>query len=417
MKDFFEEIIGYEDVKNQLRQIIDMLRNKEKYEKMGARRINGILLDGEPGTGKTTMANCFIKATGRESFIVRKKKSDGKFLDEISNAFEEAASKAPSIILLDDLDKFAEKDGGEDAEEFVTVQACIDDIRDKDVFVIATVNSVTSMPDSLLRDGRLGLKIVINTPLKNEAEAIISHYLSKTVAASDLDAKSIARMMDGGSCATLETIISLAAMKAAYNNQEKIEMKNIVEVCLDDFFHAAEIDISISEDTLKEVAYHEAGHALAAEILDPDSVSIVSMRRDRSSYLGFVSYSRRSRCEYTFEYIEKLMQISLAGKAATEIVFGVSDMGANNDLHKAFDHAETLVDDTCSFGFGNWIQDHHDAVAVENRNREMASLVERNYIAVKKLLIENRELLDKFAKALLEKTTLIYSDVQKLMNK
>ena len=107
MKDFFEEIIGYEDVKNQLRQIIDMLSNKEKYEKMGARRINGILLDGEPGTGKTTMANCFIKATGRESFIVRKKKSDGKFLDEISNAFEEAAAKAPSIILLDDLDKFA----------------------------------------------------------------------------------------------------------------------------------------------------------------------------------------------------------------------------------------------------------------------------------------------------------------------
>lgn len=416
MKDFFEEIIGYEDVKNQLRQIIDMLSNKDKYEQMGARRINGILLDGEPGTGKTTMANCFIKATGRESFIVRKKKSDGKFLDEISNAFEEAAAKAPSIILLDDLDKFAEKDGGKDAEEYVTVQACLDEIRDKDVFVIATANDVSEMPKSLLRDGRLGMSIVVSTPLKDEAVDIIDHYLKKTLADDELDAKSIARLMDGCTCATLESIISLAAMKAAFQDQQKVEMKNIVDACLDEIFDAAEINKSMSEASLKEVAYHEAGHTLAAELLDPDSVSIVSMRKTRPNNLGFVRYSRRPKSEYTFDYVESLMQISLAGKAATEIVFGASDMGANNDLHKAFDYAEKIVDYTCSFGFNSWIQDKDSDFAAENRNRDMASIVARNYMAVKKLLIEHRELLDKFAKALLEKTTLIYSDVQKLMN-
>lgn len=417
MKDYFEEIIGYEDVKYQLRQIIDMLKNPDKYKKMGARRINAVLLDGEPGTGKTTFANCFIKATGRESFVVRKKKSNGSFLEEISKAFEEAVAKAPSIILLDDLDKFAEKDGGEDAEEYVTVQACLDEIRDKDVFVIATTNDVSDMPKSLLRDGRLGFSIDVGTPLKHEAVEIIEHYLKTTSVAADLDAESIARLMDGYSCATLESTISLAAMKAAYKNQEKIEMQNIVDACLDEIFLAAEINKPMSEDSLKEVAYHEAAHAMVAEILDPDSVSIVSMRKTRPNNLGFVRYYRRPKSEYTFDYIEKLIQISLAGKAATEIVFGASDMGANNDLHMAFDYAEKIVDSTCSFGFNSWIQDKDSDFAAENRNREMVAVMERNYTAVRKLLIENRYLLDTFAEALLKQTTLIYSDVQKLMNR
>ncbi len=415
MKDFFEEIIGYEDVKSQLRQLIDMLNNPEKYKNMGARRINAVLLEGEPGTGKTTMANCFIKATGRSSFVIRKKKSDGYFLDQISKMFEEAVNKAPSIVLLDDLDKFAEKDGGEDAEEFVAVQACMDEIKNKDVFVIATVNDVRDMPKSLLRNGRLGFTIEINNPQKKEAADIVQHYLNKIVSDSELDASSIARMLDGCSCATLESIISLAAMKAAYNNQEKIEMKNIVDACLDDIFHAAEIDKTISENTLREVAYHEAGHALAAELLDPDSVSIVSMRKARLNFLGFVRYSRRPKSEYTFDYVEKLIQISLAGKAATEIVFGTSDMGTNSDLHNAFDNAFYLVDNTCSFGFNSWIEDSHDDKAAENRNCEVSFVMKRNYMAVKKLLIENRELLDILANALLEKTTLIYSDVQAIM--
>ncbi len=413
MKDCFDEIVGYEDIKNELRIISDMLNNPELYKKMGARINNGVILEGEPGTGKTTLANCLIKSTNRKVYVCRKKISDGEFVKHIADLFDQAKENVPSILLLDDLDKFSDEDEDRDAEEFVTVQTCIDEVKDSDVFVIATVNNWRKIPRSLLRPGRIGKRIQVRMPKHTEVEAIVKHYLDKTELCQGLDEVSVARMLSDESCATLENVIGCAAMKAAYNRQESVTMENIVDACLDLVFEAPECTEHLPYELLRKIAYHEAGHAVVAELLNPGSVSIVSIRETNGGEYGFVRYFRHEELEST-EYRENRIKTSLAGRAATELVFGEVDTGANADLHNAFDVAKRLVDNNCMFGFHNWIEDGETVYVAENRNRAMSMVMEKNYLEVKKTLAKHRGLLDRMAHELLEKTTLVYADVQEI---
>lgn len=420
MKDYFEEIIGYEDIKKELNLTIDMMNNQELYEKLGATVEKGIILQGRPGTGKTTMANCIINGTGRKCFTCRKKSSDGKFLEEIVKTFEEARKNPPSIVFLDDMDKFSDK-GGEyedsDAEEFVTIQTCMDEIKDKSVFVLATANKIRKLPGSLLRPGRFGKSIFIRTPTPDESREIIGHYLAKSNANENLDADTISRFLRGESCATLEDVIRRAAAKAAYNRQDAINMDNVIDASLDLVFESPEYDKKYSEDTLRRIAYHEAGHAVVAEILDPGSVSIASIRMSNSDELGFVRYCRKSEEEFTIEYYQNIIRTSLAGRAATELVYGETDLGANNDLHNAYDKAVKIADNFCAYGFTSWIEDDDIEFVGENRNRTVALIMEQQYQATKKIIIENRQLLDRMADELMKRTTLIYPEIQAIMKK
>ena len=416
MKDYFKEIIGYEDVKKELRIISDMLNNPERYQKLGAKLNGGLILTGEPGTGKTTMANCLINSTKRKAYVIRKKGSDGEFIKAIEMTFEEAKNNSPSIILLDDLDKFSDKENG-DAEEFVTVQSCIDEIKDIDVFVIATVNNKMKLPNSLLRAGRFGKRIKVRCPEKDEVTEIVDHYLKKTSICDEIDSKSVGMMLLGETCATLEDVINKAAIKAVYNRQEKVTMQNIIDTCLDLVFDAPERSKKLPESILRKVAYHEAGHAIISELLDPGSVTILSIRETKGGTRGFVSYYRPDEKEdFSAEYIEIMIKVSLAGRTATEIVFGETDIGAREDLRNAFDRALLLVDDQCMYGFQNWIEDAHDAFVSENRNRTIAMVMEKNYLEVRKMLAEHRELLDRMAAEALNKTTLVMTDIQRIMS-
>ncbi len=415
MKDYFEEIVGYEDIKKELRIISDMLNNADVYKKLGASINEGLILSGKPGTGKTTMANSLVRSTGRSVYVCRKKSTDGEFVKTINGVFQSAKENMPSIVLLDDLDKFSDKDEDCDAEEFVAVQSCMDEIKGMDIFVIATVNNIRKIPGSLQRAGRLGKRIQVRLPKIGEAAKIIEHYLEKADICDDLDEVSIARMLNGESCATLENVINSAGMKAAFNRQDKVTMQNIIDSCLDIIFDAPESNEKLPDEIKRRIAYHEAGHAVAAEILNPGSVSIISLRKNESHTYGFVTYLRDEEQEtFSSDYNENVIKTSLAGKAATELVFGEADMGANSDIHHAFDKAERLVDYRCMYGFSNWIQDQHSSFAAENRNRTMAMVLEKNYLEVKKILAANRELLDRIADELIKKTTLTYSDVQNI---
>lgn len=417
MKDYFDEIIGYEDIKKELRIISDMLNNQEMYKRLGACVNESVILVGKPGTGKTTMANCLINSVDRKTYIIRKKESDGQFINSIINTFEEAKKSAPSIILLDDLDKFSDIDNDKhDAEEFVAIQSCIDEVKGKDVFVIATSNNIRKLPDSLLRAGRFGKRLTVRVPRKEDAVAIVKHYLDKAGMKEGLDETSIARMLDGESCATLENVINNAAIKAAFNRQENVSMQNIVDSCLDLVFDAPESSEELPEDIRRRIAYHEAGHAVLSEILDPGSVSVISIRKTYNGDYGFVRYTHNDEKADTYaEYNEAIIKASLGGRAATELVFGETDMGANVDLHNAFRRTKHMVDNQCMYGFQNWIEDTHDDFEAENRNRTIAVIMEKNYLEAKKLLAANRELLDRMAEELMQKTTLIYSDIHRIV--
>lgn len=364
------------------------------------------------------MANCLVNASGRKSYVLRKKASDGEFIKHISDLFEEAKKNAPSIVLLDDLDKFSDEEDECDAEEFVTVQSCIDDVKNSDVFIIATANNVRKIPESLRRPGRLGNRIKVRVPYVEEAEEIIKHYLSRTNICNGLDEVSIARMLNNETCATLENVIACAAAKAAYKRQENVTMNNIIDACLDLVFEAPEGSRKLSEETIRKVAYHEAAHAVVSEVLDPKSVSIVSIRETYGGDYGFVRYLRsEEKDDMDASYYENRIKISLAGKAATELIFGETDLGANNDIHNAFDRACRIVDNYCTYGFQNWIEDGVHSFSGENRNRAMAMVIERNYLEVKCLLVKNRGLLDLMAEELVKKTTLVYGDIGQIMKK
>ena len=162
MTNAFDKVIGYDAIKKVLAQIIDMVQNKDKYTALGASIPHGVLMYGKPGMGKTLMAKCFISASGLTAYTVRRNKGSNEFVEKITETFRKAKETAPCIVFLDDIDKFAnEDDNHRDAEEYVAVQAGIDDITDSQVLVIATANDVRKLPFSLTRSGRFDHKICL----------------------------------------------------------------------------------------------------------------------------------------------------------------------------------------------------------------------------------------------------------------
>ena len=176
----FNKIIGYENVKNELYQIIDTIKNKEKYEKFGAKLPKGILLYGDPGLGKTMLAEAFIKECNIPYFSFIKNDDDKKCMYNINNAFKEAKCKGKAIIFFDDLDKFSDKeDDCRDCKIFNNIQKNIDSVKDSDVIILATANDYSKLPTSLTRDGRFDKKIHIKSPNNEDTKKIIKYEKEK----------------------------------------------------------------------------------------------------------------------------------------------------------------------------------------------------------------------------------------------
>lgn len=413
----FNKVIGYDDVKIELERIIDMMINSDKYEALGVQTTRGLLLHGEPGVGKTLMAKCFIKASKRPAFTVRKDLPDGDFVKFIKNTFDKAKKEAPSIVFLDDMDKFANEDRNhKNAEEFVTIQSCIDECKDEEVFVLATTNDLDAIPRSLLRPGRFDKSIVIDNPEGEDAEKIIKHYLKKKKCAKEVDAKEITRLLNGRSCASLETVINEAGVYAGYENRKEVSMNDLVRAFMRVVYKAPEKLKFKDNKYLLQTAYHEAGHTVVAETLEPGSVPFVTVKPHDGHTQGFAHIDNDDNYFEDKKFMENRVISLLAGKAATEVVYGITDVGANSDIHRAFDIVERFVDNYCTYGFSNWEgNSNREPDAMEqNRHAIMSYEMGRYYQQAKKIIIENREYLDSVAKELYDKKVLLAKDIQKL---
>lgn len=233
-------------------QVCDIVHNREVYKKLGAKLPRGVILYGEPGLGKSLMAKCFIKESGLTSYTIRKNKGND-FLAYIEETFKNAKENAPSIICLDDLDKFAKEDYYRcDAEEYVAVQAGIDDTKDSDVFVIATANDIDKLPDSLIRAGRFDKKIEVSRPTDEDACKIIKHYLKDKKLSEKVNFEDLTKMISYSSCAELETIINEAALNAAYERRDKIETEDILKAVLIMQYKSPENFAKASPEELKK---------------------------------------------------------------------------------------------------------------------------------------------------------------------
>lgn len=190
MDKFDEKVIGYDSIKETLRQIADVLKRPEAYKEKGVSMPRGLLMESAPGLGKSLMASILMEESGRKSFVFRRINEGNTFLGEMKDIFDVAKEEAPSILLLEDLNLYVESNSPY-APEWACLQACIDETSDADIFVIATTNDTRYMPQSLLRPGRFDYILNLNPPLGKTAEDIVSYYLRDKNLAKDVQISDI----------------------------------------------------------------------------------------------------------------------------------------------------------------------------------------------------------------------------------
>ena len=409
----FDRVIGYETIKNELLQICDMIHNREIYEELGAKLPQGILLYGDPGLGKTLMAKSFIEESGLKAYIVRRNKGNDDFIGDITDTFRKAKENTPCVIFLDDMDKFANEDSNHrDAEEYVAVQSGIDEVKNCDVFILATANEIWKLPRSLVRSGRFDRKIEVQCPTNRDADEIIEHYLSNKKVSETVNMDDLSKMISYSSCAELETILNEAAISAAYKRKPSIEMEDLVKSVLRMQYDSPDNYTKTSAEDMKKTALHEAGHLVVSEVLCPGSVGLASLRSTgRDSTGGFIHRCKElSRRPYH-------VLVSLAGKAAVELYY--SDTCANgcqNDINRAFNIIREGLSENATLGFGmiDVATDRFPNTSENMNSRNEAvtqAELERYMLITKDILLKNREFLEKATAALIEKETLLYSDI------
>ena len=409
----FEKIIGYKSIKKELILYADVLKNPKKYSALGVNVPSGILLCGDPGLGKTLMATCFIEETGLKAFVLRKEKSNGSFVNEIRKTYENARKEAPSIVFLDDMDKFSNTDSDyKDTEEYVTIQSCIDESKECGIFTLATSNSLFNLPSSLLRPGRFDEVIEVNPPCRKEVEEIIQYYLSQKKSVGDVDVKELSMLMDECPCAELENIINKAGIYAGYDNRDCICHQDIVDAFVRVMYESPECLNPQNNGENERIALHEAGHAVISEVLEPGSVTLISVCRNSYATQGVTRTKRAEEYYLSRELRENRVITSLGGKAATEIILGVSDVGCQDDLLTAHNIVEDLVDDFGTIGFETHTGRNSGAYVLEKKDRLIASELERYYKEAKRIIANNRAFVERVRVELLRHHTLTYRDME-----
>ena len=413
MDKFDEKVIGYDSIKETLRQIADVLKRPEAYKEKGVSMPRGLLMESAPGLGKSLMASILMEESGRKSFVFRRINEGNTFLGEMKDIFDVAKEEAPSILLLEDLNLYVESNSPY-TPEWACLQACIDETSDADIFVIATTNDTRYMPQSLLRPGRFDYILNLNPPLGKTAENIVSYYLRDKNLAKDVQISDIVKAMPQVSCATLETVMNLAAINSVYRDHAHVQKEDIIDALLKVVYNLRKADCEGDPQEHQMIAVHEAAHAVVGEVLHSGSIGIITIRGSHGAIggmeSGFAVYAK-SEEEFQDEIIK-----TLAGKAGTALIYGIMDIRAAADIKKA----DQLLDIwLCHFAGGGF----SGVEPSENRLSEprlsyneaiKSAKLEELYRRAYKILYDNRDFLLAVQKELLEHETLLNSDLAKI---
>ena len=441
----FSDVAGVDEAKDDLQEIIAFLKDPKKFTKLGGRIPKGCLLVGPPGTGKTLLARAIAGEAGVPFFSI----SGSDFVEmfvgvgasRVRDLFVQGKKNAPCIIFIDEIDavgrhRGAGLGGGHDEREQTLNQLLVEMDgfeANEGVILIAATNRPDVLDPALLRPGRFDRRVVVPRPDVKGREGILQVHTRKVPVGSDVDIAVLARSTPGFAGADLENLVNEAALLAARNNKEKVDMHDF-ELAKDKVMMGAERrSMIISDEEKRNTAYHEAGHALVAKLLpgaDPiHKVTIIP----RGMALGLTQQLPiDEKHTYDKDYLLNNLVILFGGRVAEELVLNHMTTGAGNDIEKATDLAHRMV---CEWGmseklgpmtFGKKEEeiflgrdftqkvDYSESTAIEI-DAEVRRIIQDSYYKAKDLLKTNLRILHKVAESLLEKEVLDGSEIDAIV--
>ncbi len=442
----FADVAGIEQAKLELTEVVDFLKNSDRFTAVGAKIPKGVLLVGPPGTGKTLLARAVAGEAGVPFFSI----SGSEFVEmfvgvgasRVRDLFEQAKSNAPCIVFIDEIDAVGRQRGaglgGGNDEREQTLNQLLTEMDgfegNTGIIIIAATNRPDVLDSALLRPGRFDRQVVVDRPdFAGRLEILNVHARGKTLG-QDIDLEKIARRTPGFTGADLSNLLNEAAILAARRNLTEISMDEINDAVDRVLVGPEKKDRVMSDKRKKLVAYHEAGHALVGSLMpDYDPVQKVTIiPRGRAGGLTwFLPTEERMQSR---SYLQNQMAVALGGRLAEEIVFGEEEVttGASSDLQQVSQIARQMV---TRFG----MSDKLGPVALGRANnnmflgrdiaterdfseetaavidQEVNSLVENAYKLARQVLVQNRPILDKIAEMLVERETVDADELQEIL--
>jgi cell division protease FtsH len=445
----FKDVAGADSAKQELGESIDFLKNPEKIQKLGGRMPKGVLLVGLPGTGKTLLARAVSGEAGVPFFNI----SASEFIElfvgvgaaRVRELFEQARNKAPCIIFIDELDAIGRSRGGPVVmgghdEREQTLNQLLTEMDGFDTSVGVVVMAATNRPEildkALLRAGRFDRQIVVDKPDLQDRIEILKLHTQRMIMAKNIDLAVIARRTPGLVGADLANIANEAAILAIRNGHTQVEMQDF-EAAIDRILAGPEKKNRVlNTEEKRRVAYHEAGHALVAEIVPTGQpVHKISIIPRGISGLGYtLQLPVEEKFLATEDELKDQIAILLGGRMAEETVFGNISTGAQNDLEKATEIARNMV---CSLGMSKKLGPlvygkrqqlqfleteiseyrNYSDVTASLIDAEIKTLVEEGESRAREILTTHRPMLEKLAGILQEKEVINREEVAELMGK